>query len=150
LKPTETLPAEQAEALSQGRERFGLLGGQGVGGVEQFAGVHRANRGAVLVVVDVEAAVGGGGGRGEGGGVHGEAVAGADEGWHASARCRGVGVSVRTRHQLHMCGARSDLVTRRHLGSIKRADVMVRTGAIAGASHYVHDDQSEMFNLVVM
>ncbi len=53
------LVIERGESLGQGLERFGLLGRQGFGGFEQFAVEHRANREAVFVMLDVEAALAG-------------------------------------------------------------------------------------------
>ncbi|SEE57297.1 alpha/beta fold hydrolase [Pseudomonas kilonensis] len=51
---------------------------------------------------------------------------------------------------LFIRGARSDFLPLATLESIKQANKWVRTEEIADASHYVHDDQSAMFNLVVM
>lgn len=51
---------------------------------------------------------------------------------------------------LFIRGARSDFLALTTLEAIKAANPRVQTTEIADASHYVHDDQSEMFNRVVV
>lgn len=51
---------------------------------------------------------------------------------------------------LFIRGGRSDFLPVATLASVKAANAHVRTVEIADASHYVHDDQSERFNRVVL
>ncbi|WP_260958659.1 alpha/beta fold hydrolase [Pseudomonas citri] len=51
---------------------------------------------------------------------------------------------------LFIRGARSDFLPATTLAAIKSANPLVQTAEIADASHYVHDDQGELFNRVVL
>ncbi|BBP64604.1 hydrolase [Pseudomonas sp. Cab53] len=50
---------------------------------------------------------------------------------------------------LFIRGARSDFLPLATLEAIRQANARVQTTEVADASHYVHDDQSEIFNRVV-